>query len=119
MSPLDIDVAKYRIGENTLQSVGSFERILQEKKGDAEDRSGRAGRIKKDRLMDACHEMEALFIGQMLKTMRNTIMETDFFGKSMVKDIFNDMLYDEYAKKMAATDQFGLAKQIYDRVRTT
>jgi flagellar protein FlgJ len=60
--------------------------------------------------------MESIFIGQMLRTMRNTVMETDFFGKSMAKDIFNDMLYDEYAKLMARTDQFGLARQIYNQL---
>jgi flagellar protein FlgJ len=118
MSPLDLNIVNYRIRENTLQSVGSFERILQEKMGEVEGRPGLVGRVKSEKLMDACYEMEALFIGQMLKTMRNTLMETDFFGKSMVKDIFNDMLYDEYARKMARADQLGLAKQIYEHVRT-
>jgi flagellar protein FlgJ len=68
-------------------------------------------------LLDVCYEMESIFVGQMLKTMRKTVMETDFFGKSMAKDIFNDMLYDEYAKLMAKSDAFGLARQIYDQLR--
>lgn len=69
------------------------------------------------KLLDASHELEALFIGNMLKSMRNTINEVDFFGKSIAKDIFSDMLYDEYAKLMAKTDQFGLGLQIYNQVR--
>jgi flagellar protein FlgJ len=68
-------------------------------------------------LLDVCYEMESIFVGQMLKSMRNTIDETDFFGKSMAKDLFNDMLYDEYAKLMAESDAFGLARQIYDQLR--
>lgn len=68
------------------------------------------------KLMDVCYDMEAMFVGNMLKSMRKTIIENDFFGKSLAKDIFQDMLYDEYAKLMARTDQFGLAHQIYNQL---
>jgi flagellar protein FlgJ len=72
---------------------------------------------KQDRkLLDACYEMESLFIDSMLKSMRKTILETNFFGKSLAKDIFRDMLYSEYAKIMAKTDQFGLAHDIYEQL---
>jgi flagellar protein FlgJ len=71
---------------------------------------------KKSKLLDACYDMEALFIDSMLKSMRKTILETDFFGKSLAKDIFSDMLYSEYAKLMAKTDKFGLAHEIYDQL---
>ncbi len=67
-------------------------------------------------LLSACRDMEALFTGIMLKSMRETIHENNFFGKSIAKDIFSDMLYDEYAKLMAKTDQIGLARQIYDQL---
>ena len=68
------------------------------------------------KLMDLCYDMEAMFVGNMLKSMRKTITENEFFGKSLAKDIFQDMLYDEYAKLMARTDQFGLAHQIYNQL---
>ena len=69
------------------------------------------------KLLDACYEMESIFVGYMLRSMRRTIDESDFFGKSMAKDIFRDMLYDEYAKTMARTDQLGIARQIYNQLR--
>jgi flagellar protein FlgJ len=69
-----------------------------------------------NKLMELCYDMEALFIGNMLKSMRKTIVENDLFGKSLAKDIFQDMLYDEYAGLMARTDQFGLAHQIYNQL---
>jgi len=68
------------------------------------------------KLLSVCRDMEALFTGIMLKSMKKTIHENDFFGKSIAKDIFSDMLYDEYAKLMAKTDQIGLARQIYDQL---
>ncbi len=86
-----------------------FERILQEKV--------ESGKGMDKRLLDACYDMEAIFVSNMLKTMRKTIHETDFFGKSIAKDIFSDMLYNEYAKIMAETDQFGLAQEIYNQLR--
>lgn len=75
----------------------------------------KAGKLD-EKLLSACRDMEALFTGIMLKSMRETIHENDFFGKSLAKDLFSDMLYDEYAKLMAKTDQIGLARQIYDQL---
>lgn len=79
--------------------------------------SGPLDRLSSAKLLDACYEMEAIFIGTMLKQMQKTVYETDFFGKSIAKDIFRDMLYDEYAKLMAKSDQIGLARQIYKQLR--
>ena len=65
-------------------------------------------------LYKACQDFEALFIKQMLDVMRKTVhKEDDMLGGGMGQDIYEDMLYDEYAKKMAATAQFGLADMIY------
>jgi flagellar protein FlgJ len=119
LSSTDTDIFRFRAGEKDLQRLGSFERILQREMHSAERSGPDAAEVDDEKLLEVCHEMESLFIGQMLKTMRNTIMETDFFGKSLVKDIFNDMLYDEYAKKMAATDKFGLALKMYAQIRAT
>ncbi len=58
-----------------------------------------------------------LFIKQMLDVMRKTIhKEDDMLGGGLGQDVYEDMLYDEYAKKMAATAQFGLADMIYSQV---
>jgi len=86
----------------------SFARILEERLAD--------GNTDK-KLMDVCYDMEALFIGVMLKAMRNTVPESDFFAHSIANDIFRDMLYDEYANIMAKSGQIGIAQQIYDQLR--
>ena len=91
-----------------VEKGGSFARILENHLTD--------GNTDK-KLMDVCYDMEALFIGIMLKAMRNTVPESDFFGNSIANDIFRDMLYDEYASIMAKSDQFGIARQIYDQLR--
>ena len=68
-------------------------------------------------LYKASLDFESLFIKQMLDVMRKTIhKEDDMLGGGLGQDVYTDMLYNEYAKKMAATAQFGLADIIYRQV---
>ena len=66
-------------------------------------------------LMDACVEFEALFIRQMLDSMRKTVEKVSFDESSSGSgmDYFEDMLYDNYAKKMAKTADLGIAEMMY------
>jgi flagellar protein FlgJ len=65
-------------------------------------------------LYKASQDFEALFIKQMLDVMRKTIhKEDDLLNGGIGQDVYEDMLYGEYAKKMAETAQFGLADMIY------
>jgi peptidoglycan hydrolase FlgJ len=64
-------------------------------------------------LYKVCLDFEALFIKQMLNVMRKTVEKQGLLDGGMSEDIFEDMLYDEYAKKMAQTAQFGLAETMY------
>jgi len=98
---------------NEIKKDRNFLNTLKDKLDKVEDKDSK---IKNKKLLETCYDFEALFIGQMIKAMRKTINETDFFGKSIAKDIFSDMLYDEYAKNMAKTEQFGIAKQIYNQL---
>ncbi len=67
-------------------------------------------------LYKACIDFESLFIKQMLDVMRKTVQKTGLLEGGLSEDIFEDMLYEQYAKKMAETAQFGLARTIYDQV---
>jgi flagellar protein FlgJ len=68
-------------------------------------------------LYKVSQDFEALFIKQMLDVMRKTIHKEDsLLGGGLGRDVYEDMLYDQYAKKMAATAQFGLADMIYRQV---
>jgi flagellar protein FlgJ len=69
--------------------------------------------LEKDRLFDACKDFEALFIKQMLDSMRNTVQKTGLIDGGMAENIFEDMLYDEYSKIMSKTASFGIAELMY------
>ncbi len=58
-------------------------------------------------------EFESLFAKQMLDSMRATLnREDDLFDGGMAQDIFEDMLYEEYARMMSRTGSLGIADMI-------
>lgn len=65
------------------------------------------------KLMDACVEMESIFIGKMLKEMRKTVHKGGMMNGGFAEEIFEDMLFDEYSTKMAKSSNMGIAKMLY------
>jgi Rod binding domain-containing protein len=57
-------------------------------------------------------EFEAILIKQMLNAMRKSVAKSGLLDGGMAEEFFEDMLYDEYAKKMARSAGFGLADMI-------
>ena len=68
---------------------------------------------KSSRLYKVSQEFEAILVKQMLNTMRKTVDKSGLIDGGMAEEIFEDMLYDEYALKMVRTAGFGLADQLY------
>ena len=71
---------------------------------------------KNSKLYEVSQEFEAIFIKQMLNVMRETVNKSGLIDGGMAEEIFEDMLYDEYALKMSQTAQFGLADSIYKQL---
>ena len=57
-------------------------------------------------------EMESYIVKQMLSSMRKTIMRANG-EQSYAEQMYEDMLYDEYATAMTKNAGFGLADQMY------
>jgi flagellar protein FlgJ len=71
---------------------------------------------KNSKLYEVCREFEAIFIKQMLNVMRKTVVKNELFHGGFVEEIFEDMLYDDYAKKMAHNGHFGLSDMLYKQL---
>lgn len=84
-----------------------------ERAGQAERQVRAAAIDKNSRLYQVCVEFEAIFIKQMLNSMRKTVEKSGLLDGGLAEEFFEDMLYDEYAKKMAENANFGLAAMIY------
>ncbi len=64
-------------------------------------------------LYQACQDFEAIFLKQMLNAMRQTVDKGEMLHGGFAEEVFEDMLYDEYSKKMAQTAGFGLSELLY------
>lgn len=78
----------------------------------------RSANLKKrdEALYGACQDFEAIFVKQMLKSMKSTIQKTGMLDGGFAEEIYDDMLYDEYAKKMVKTGGFGVADMLYSQL---
>lgn len=72
--------------------------------------------FEKKRLREVSEDFEALMINQMLKEMRKTVDKSGLIDGGTAEQIFEDMLYDEYAKEFSKTKTFGLADIIYNQM---
>ncbi len=66
---------------------------------------------KTSKLYEKSMELETFFVKQMLSQMRKTVMKSNESG--FAQNMYEDMLYDEYATTMTKNAGFGLADQIY------
>jgi flagellar protein FlgJ len=111
-----------------LQSVGT-DKIKQKYTGrgnflsvlkaveESDERSSRQVKEKRnERLMNVCIEMESLFVARMLKEMRNTVHKNALLHGGFAEEVFEDMLYDEYALELSRNSNLGLAKMLYEEL---
>ena len=76
------------------------------------------GKTDDARLREASNEFEAIFIQQMLKTMRKTSLESDLIKKSEGEKIFRSMLDEQYARLSAKSGSLGLGEMIYQQLKS-
>jgi len=70
-------------------------------------------RDKEKRLRDACTEMESLFVSRLFKEMRKNVQKNEWIHGGFAEEIFEDMLYDEYAMKVSKNSRLGLGEMLY------
>lgn len=57
----------------------------------------------------AARELEALFIAQLWKAMRKTVPRSDLLPRTLADEIYEEMLDDEFSRRMAEAGGLGLA----------
>lgn len=69
-------------------------------------------------LREVAQQFEALFVKQMLDSMRATLdTKSDMLYGGLSQDIFEDMLYGEYSRVFAKTGDLGIADLIYRQLQ--
>ncbi|MDR2631221.1 MAG: rod-binding protein [Spirochaetaceae bacterium] len=68
---------------------------------------------KKSKLYEQCEALETFLVKTLLTGMRNTVPKSDFLDGGFAGKMYEDMLYDEYAKEYTKNAGFGLAELAY------
>ena len=73
----------------------------------------------KERLKNACRDFEAIFMNQMLDSMRDTLTGTSVFGNSLGKDIYKSMYYRQLTSDIAhGGSGLGIGELLYNNLES-
>jgi len=64
-------------------------------------------------LYETCVELETFLIKNLIKSMRSTVQKTGLIDTGFAGEMYEDILYDEYAKSFAQNANFGFAEMAY------
>ncbi|MDR1072785.1 MAG: rod-binding protein [Treponema sp.] len=120
-----LDPAAFGSGVDGVSAVsagekGAFDSLLQSLEAAAKDAAApeesAAGKPVIDKtsvLYEQCEALESFLIKNLLNSMRNTIQKSGFIDEGFAGDMYEDMLYDEYAKNFTKDTNFGFAEIAY------
>lgn len=96
------------------QSIAQGKRLMQ-----VASNASNTIKLKPDdkRLLDACQEFEAIFVKQMLTSMKKTVEKSGLIDGGMTEDIFEDWLYDEYAAQISKRGDLGLSQKMFHQLK--
>jgi len=100
-------------------SIEGFEDLLRrasaanEESQEGPRRHGQMPIDKNSKLYELCLELETFLVKNLLTSMRNTVQKSGLIDDSFAGKMYEDMLYDEYAKDYTKNANFGLAEMAY------
>jgi flagellar protein FlgJ len=68
---------------------------------------------KSDKLYEQCEALETLLIKNLITSMRSTVQKSELVDTGFAGKMYEDMLYDEYAKEFSKNANFGFAELAY------
>jgi len=98
--------------------TGAFEKLLKKAQGQGASNNSFSS-VKKtpvdktDKLYEVCMELETFLIKNLIKSMRSTVQKTGLIDTGFAGEVYEDMLYDEYAKAFAQNANLGFAEMAY------
>ena len=109
-----------RSRNGSLSGDGSgFEEMLRRTSADqtpsepASVSSGHAVIDKDSKLYEQCVELEIFLVKTLISSMRNTVQKSGLIEEGFAGKMYEDMLYDEYARDFAINANFGMAEMAY------
>ncbi|MBN2794370.1 MAG: rod-binding protein [Clostridia bacterium] len=107
ITPLVQETFNNAISQSSDTEGDSFQAILEAAKASGDT----------EKLREVSNQLEGVFINMMMKVMRNTIPDSEgIFQKSTAEKMFQSMLDETYADKMAEAGGIGISDMIFDQM---
>ena len=122
IASLHLDSARLSPSANIPRAAGedsssgrSFSQVLEsvQEESERENSPRRAVIDRTSKLYEQCEALETFLIKNMLNGMRSTVQKSGFIDEGFAGKMYEDMLYDEYAKNLTINANFGLAEMAY------
>ena len=98
----------------------SFDAILKRaaEQNETGETSGAGGKLvinsEKDKLLyEQCVELEIFMVKTLINSMRSTVQKSGLINEGFAGKMYEDMLYDEYARDFTKNANFGMADLAY------
>ena len=103
LSPSQVDLELTRLGERTEALAAGM------KKGRSKD---------SDEAREAAREFESFLLYYLIKTMRETVHESDLFGNRRSEQVYRSMMDEAVAHRLAERGGLGMGDAIYRQIVT-
>jgi flagellar protein FlgJ len=116
-----LDTMSFGIGANNEASLDDrFKTMMEEnletvKTADTANAPGKKSIVvdKESKLYEQCEELEIFLLKNMISGMRKTIQKSNLIDTGFAGNMYEDMLYDEYAKDFSKNARMGFAEMAY------
>ncbi|MDR2479267.1 MAG: rod-binding protein [Treponema sp.] len=72
----------------------------------------------KDKLLyEQCVELEIFMVKTLINSMRDTVQKSGLIDEGFAGKMYEDMLYDEYARDFTKSASFGMAEMAYRELK--
>ena len=119
-NPASAYIDNFRVSSSPASNTEDFAKLLRRTASSsvmAETRAMNEPIDKDDKLYQLCLELETFLVKNLLNGMRNTVQKSGLIEESFAGKMYEDMLYDEYAKDFTQNASFGLAEQAYRQLK--
>ena len=103
-------------GQNSTPGFDELLRMAQNARNTSENGtpvSRNAPINRSSKLFELCLELETFLIKNLISGMRNTVQKSNLIDTGFAGEVYEDMLYDEYAKIFARNANLGFAEMAY------
>lgn len=107
-----------------MQIASGSEQMMRVRESQQTDQLARMREIRNQpmddkRIKEVSQEFESLFVNELLKSMRKTVPENEWLNGGMQQEVFEDMLYNEYARSISKSGGIGLGDMVYKSLKAT